>query len=528
MRIGIDFDNTIACYDKACITLARELALVDQTFSGSKRQVSEFIQAGPNGKAEWMRLQGILYGSYITHAVPMPGVKKFLKRMRNEGFEILIVSHKTKYGHFDADRVNLRDAAFNWLSENGFFSFIKRENVFFEPTRKGKVVRIGKLGLRAFIDDLEEVFLESGFPKNVDAFLFFPSGKASPGEYEVCQNFEMVGTRMIEKYVFQSRVMHLTGADIFEIQPILTGKNNRVYRVETNKGAFALKWYLRNNTHTRDSIFTEFSALSFLVQHDVADVPTPLDHFRDFAIYEWIDGDKIEVPGDDDIDAAIRFVRLLHTLSKLRTAKDLPLATEACLSPIELIRQIKERLKNLKTQTSDQPKIANFLRDCSTVLGREEVVVRAELGGAYKRDLKPHYRTLSPSDFGFHNALRRADGSTVFLDMEYFGWDDPVKLICDFILHPGMSLTVAQKERFKGALSSFFASRDENFSKRLRLLKRLYGLRWCMIIMNEFLPEHWERRAFAGVVNIEAARARQFKKARLLFNAIFTNPGIEL
>ena len=38
---------------------------------------------------------------------------------------------------------------------------------------------------------------------------------------------------------------------------------------------------------------------------------------------------------------------------------------------------------------------------------------------------------ISPSDFGFHNALRTNTGP-VFFDFEFSGWDDPAKTIIDF------------------------------------------------------------------------------------------------
>ena len=53
------------------------------------------------------------------------------------------------------------------------------------------------------------------------------------------------------------------------------------------------------------------------------------------------------------------------------------------------------------------------------------------------RSFPQRLRVLSPSDFGFHNALRRPDGTIVFVDFEYFGWDDPAKMMADAMLHPG-------------------------------------------------------------------------------------------
>src|SRR5439155_21002106 len=71
---------------------------------------------------------------------------------------------------------------------------------------------------------------------------------------------------------------------------------------------------------------------------------------------------------------------------------------------------------------------------------------RLQSGGmSFEKEIAADQRTLSPSDFGFHNALRQADGRIIFLDFEYFGWDDPAKMIADFLLHPAMELSAELK-----------------------------------------------------------------------------------
>ena len=106
-------------------------------------------------------------------------------------------------------------------------------------------------------------------------------------------------------------------------------------------------------------------------------------------------------------------------------------------------------------------------------------------------------RTLSPSDFGFHNAIRRPDGTLAFVDFEYFGWDDPVKVTSDFVLHPGMQLTAEQGHRFVLGATDIFAA-DPSFAHRLDACLPLYALRWTMILLNEYLPDRWQRRVLAG------------------------------
>ena len=51
-------------------------------------------------------------------------------------------------------------------------------SVYFETTRAEKVTRIAALNCSHFIDDLEEVFLEPGFPGAVEGYLL--AGNRAP------------------------------------------------------------------------------------------------------------------------------------------------------------------------------------------------------------------------------------------------------------------------------------------------------------------------------------------------------------
>ncbi|HXW78016.1 MAG TPA: hypothetical protein VEJ84_00880 [Acidimicrobiales bacterium] len=174
-RIGIDFDNTIIDYDDVFQHVAKQWGLVDESFQGSKVAVREEVRRLGDGELRWMKLQGYVYGKGIGGARLFVGVDGFLERCRREEDEVLIVSHKTEYGHFDLDRVNLRQAAREWMTDHRFFQAdgyaISPGNVFFEGTRKEKLERIRQLACDVFIDDLEEVFLEPDFPASVKRIL---------------------------------------------------------------------------------------------------------------------------------------------------------------------------------------------------------------------------------------------------------------------------------------------------------------------------------------------------------------------
>ena len=96
--------------------------------------------------------------------------------------------------------------------------------------------------------------------------------------------------------------------------------------------------------------------------------------------------------------------------------------------------------------------------------------------------LKPEQQILSPSDFGFHNALRSKKKSLVFLDFEYFGWDDPIKLMCDFAFHPGMDLNQEMRKYwFQSTLKLY----GDELLHRLNASWPLYGLCWTLISIND-------------------------------------------
>lgn len=188
MRIGIDFDNTIIGYDTVFCRLAKAAKLVDDSYSGSKRELREIVQASAEGDLAWQRLQGKAYGEFINLAEIFAGFKEFIATCNQyQEVEVFIVSHKTELGHHDEKRVNLREAAREWLREQGFFGnaipFIKEENLFFETTREEKIARIKALNCTHFIDDLPEVLFASSFPQSVQRFWFLPEDQSAHTGY---------------------------------------------------------------------------------------------------------------------------------------------------------------------------------------------------------------------------------------------------------------------------------------------------------------------------------------------------------
>ena len=324
----------------------------------------------------------------------------------------------------------------------------------------------------------------------------------------------------IASALLQSRVV--------SVEPIAGGRNSRVYRVRgADKHLYALKIYYRHRADIRNRWATEFSSLEFLWANGVRQIPQPLiaDCERGCALYEFVEGQQIAASEvtSREIEAAVAFVAQLRRVKDGAGSRALPAASEACFSGVALQENLQKRLQRLVDHhagASGDPTLGIFLAE--QFIPVFELISRWSFARyPYQTELDWSERTLSPSDFGFHNALKRADGQIVFLDLEYFGWDDPAKLLSDFLLHPAMEVGDALKRQFAAALLQQFAD-CAGFAQRAPSVYPLYGLKWCLILLNEFLPEHLSRRRFADSDAAKPAVQRaQLSKAQRMLERIY-------
>ncbi len=338
----------------------------------------------------------------------------------------------------------------------------------------------------------------------------------------------------MEPDTLNRRIAKQLHTEVLSLQDISGGRNSRIYQVQcADFQQYAVKYYFQHTADTRDRLHVEFSALRFLWEHDIRCIPQPfvVDEQSQCAVYEYIDGQKLQAEDltKHDVHEAARFLTRLKELRHADGSNALPAASEACFSIEATVGNLDARLQRLfqAQKTNEQyDALHQFLHnDFSPAFQEIKKWIQATLkesGIPYTQEIDDRERTLSPSDFGFHNAIKRshderpekkADRQIVFLDFEYFGWDDPAKMISDFLLHPAMELNEELKQEFVTQVLSNF-SEFRRLAKRLQLVYPLFGLKWCMILLNEFVHADLLRRNFvrSGIGEANMARDLQFKQ----------------
>lgn len=304
------------------------------------------------------------------------------------------------------------------------------------------------------------------------------------------------------------------------VAPLSGGRNNRVYRLSGAQGVGILKQYEPPAPTGHDRFAAEVAWYRYCQTQAIARVPAywGSDPAARCALFAEAPGRKLRA-GEvqpHHVAQAADFLRELNAGRRSATAAALPLAAEAAFSLTEHLQRIDGRIARLRAApATDDLAVAwqGWLRD-------ELAPTWQELCADLERTCPPAARDavvpavercLSPSDFGFHNALVAADGSVRFVDFEYAGWDDPAKVVCDFY----WQVDVPAPRDTAWRLLSAAAEISPGARERVIQLFAAYGIKWCTIVLNEFLAVERRRREFA-LGSQDDLRPAQWDRARRL------------
>jgi hypothetical protein len=310
-----------------------------------------------------------------------------------------------------------------------------------------------------------------------------------------------------------------------ELVPLAGGANNRVFRVEGVAGRAVLKCYFRSPDDPRDRLGTEFAFSRFAWDAGIRCVPRPLvcDAAAGWGLFAFADGERPPAATRHLVLQAAEFVRGLNT-SRRVLAASLPPASEACFSLEEHLGVVGGRVNRLAEIAPDSDvdrEAERFVRrELLPAWGGIREGVRASAGDQSRhRPLGRDAWCVSPSDFGFHNAVVAPGGRATFLDFEYAGWDDPAKLVCDFFCQPAVPVAARFLDEFaRTVLADSPGAADAR--ERVRVLLPVYRLKWVCIRLNAFLPGGRSRRAFAGGADLAERKLAQLAGARTALAAV--------
>ncbi|WP_292369189.1 phosphotransferase [Methanoregula sp. UBA64] len=324
----------------------------------------------------------------------------------------------------------------------------------------------------------------------------------------------------------------ISDPDYFVVRPQSGGGNNKVFILEREgTPEYIMKQYFQHAADPRDRCRAEWTFLEYAAKVGISCVPKPVicDHDQGIAIYQYISGSRILTNGlhPDYIDQALSFFEAINRRDNTGKGKYLQPAAEACFCLQDHLECVNRRIMSLlqiDAESSVDREAIDFVRQEISPRWKyiqthihEQEILRSH---GSKERLSDRDIIISPSDFGFHNAILSESGTVFFIDFEYAGLDDPVKMICDFFCQPEVPIPHSYLPSFSDRVLRRMDN-PEYHRHRIRILMPAYILKWCCIILNEFLPLGRARRMFAkNDPDIDAIKEKQLNKARGLLSTI--------
>lgn len=201
MRVGLDFDNTIACYNDVFRAIVKDMDVVPADTPANKTAIRDYLRA-EDREDEWTALQGYVYGDGMVHARPFSGAREFIERCHSTGIDVYIISHRTQHP-YSGPRVDLHAAARTWLEEHGIVSdmqsSLSHDLVHFEVTKADKLARITARECHWFVDDLPEFLGEPEFPSSTRRVLFDPHNVHKEHALTKCHSWDQITAVIFEE-----------------------------------------------------------------------------------------------------------------------------------------------------------------------------------------------------------------------------------------------------------------------------------------------------------------------------------------
>ena len=309
------------------------------------------------------------------------------------------------------------------------------------------------------------------------------------------------------------------------------GGNNQIFLIDCKEKKYILKKYFKHPNDLLDRLGNEFTFLNALYEYLPNQIPKPYSKIekKSAALYEYIEGKKLSNSfqvTEKELLQAGKFIANLNNFYKPLLENLISPAHESAFSIKQHLDRIDfrmEKLEAVRLNHSTNSEFNLFFDEIKAnwLLIRAEVIEKALQEALNLNEILPqNERVLSPSDFGFHNAIIRPTDEVTFIDFEYAGWDDPAKLVGDFFAQVAIQIPPTFFNQFMQSAFGNFLNFD-TINKRASILLKAYKIKWCCITLNIFLPEYLSRKQFVNsAVNIVEFEKMQLNKSRKILNDI--------
>lgn len=259
------------------------------------------------------------------------------------------------------------------------------------------------------------------------------------------------------------------------------GRNNYVTKISREQDSFVIKRYPQIKNEEQRFI-REVSFLNYCNKYQIYQAPHLYhsDSVLLCMLQEYIAGTALSEISSKEIHQAADFICQINSLDLDHFPSDL-----RAIDALDSYQSLKDDLKHRMDITIPSILAKYAVQPDALFNAHSRVVDLLSTSGRVFAQLDANAKKrrneaafLSPSDFGFHNSIQTSD-KLRFIDFEYSGYDNPIKLVGDFISQPDHRLDRKLQFEFISEVESFTGISVDDFPWELLAL---FAFKWLLIM----------------------------------------------
>lgn len=281
--------------------------------------------------------------------------------------------------------------------------------------------------------------------------------------------------------------------------------NSQVYKWNTYNQNYFIKKYPDDKWPRREVETKYISYLESKSFSSHAKLIETIPHLN-INIFEFIHCKKLN---KIDSNCYQFYENFLNSIKLININSSLNLAKESVLNSNDIINHIDLRIMKLKSL--ENTKLNQYL---SLKIVPEYFRIKSNLINEIDYC---DYLIASPSDFGLHNTIIDDENNIRIIDFEYSGKDSMYKLLADLYWHPSCGFDSSQIKRLYATYYKLGIDRSKLFN-----LIKLIGIKWCLLLLNEFDYTVFIKRlsAFQSKIDWEEIKVEKLNKSENYLNKI--------
>jgi len=335
---------------------------------------------------------------------------------------------------------------------------------------------------------------------------------------------------------FEASARRHLNTSVASISKLHAGGNSQIYVLEL-KGRtqkLLVKKYYKDTIHRLER---EYSAFTFLKQSSSdtlrQQVPSVLwvNEQEYYGVYSFEPGfhKSGEQVTENDLRDVMNFIINLQTYRRNEPALHFENALSAAISLNAYIHEVERRIKLFKVAVARGGVAKSVIVQVEKVQAEQKL--QKFLGDFRKKyaertlsaALPAEEARLSPMDFSLFSVLFREAKPPCFVDFEYFGWDDPLHMVADFLQHDrSQGIPRALQEAFIDQYRQQATGLSESTLQRLPLTLAILGAVWAARHLYFLTDEKIKPRKHAAsdYFNLEVYIGEQLKKLEHRINRL--------